>query len=119
MSDEKKIETIDEYIELYSEDIQAKLLELRKIIGNVSQDLTEKISWGMPTFYYRGNVIHFAANKKHIGLYCGSSAVEEFTNHLEEYKTSKGTIQIPYTKEFDVELIQNITRFNLERNRSK
>lgn len=119
MSDKKKIETIDEYIDLCSGDIQAKLLELRKIIGNVSQDLIEKISWGMPTFYFRGNVIHFAANKKHIGLYCGKSAVEEFSEHLQEYKTSNGTIQIPYTKELDVELIQNITRFNLEMNRNK
>ncbi|MDR7870108.1 MAG: DUF1801 domain-containing protein [Tissierellaceae bacterium] len=119
MDKNNKIETIDEYIDGCTKDVKEKLIHLRRIILEVSPDLLEKISWGMPTFYFKGNVIHFASNKKHIGLYCGKSAVEEFSDLLQEYKTSNGTIQIPYTKELDVELIQNITKFNLEMNRNK
>ena len=50
----------------------------------------------MPTFWKGYNIIHFAANKKHIGLYAGEEAVIVFEERLKTYKTSKGTIQIPY-----------------------
>lgn len=119
MKENKKLESIDEYIETCSEEIQMKLIRLRKIIMDVSHELSEKISWGMPTFYFKGNVIHFAVHKKHIGLYCGAEAVIEFSDELQDYKTSNGTIQIPHTKELDKKLIQNIVKFNLEANRKK
>lgn len=32
----------------------------------------------MPTFWKRHNILHFAAAKKHIGLYPGPTAVEAF-----------------------------------------
>ena len=117
--EKKKLETIDEYIGTCSKEIQQKLIDLRKIIMDVSPDLLEKISWGMPTFYFKGNVIHFAAYKKHIGLYCGAEAVAGFSDELQDYKTSNGTIQIPHTKELDKDLIRNIVKFNLQINRKK
>jgi uncharacterized protein YdhG (YjbR/CyaY superfamily) len=114
-----KMKTIDEYIGTCSEEIQPKLMELRQIIRDVSPELIEKISWGMPTFYFKGNIIHFAAHKKHIGLYCGAEAVKIFSNILHSYKTSNGTIQIPNDRELDIDLIQKIVRFNIEGNRNK
>lgn len=119
MKDNIKVQTIDEYIETCSEAIQPKLKELRQIILYASSDLTEKVSWGMPTFYLMGNIIHFAANKKHIGLYCGAEAVKEFGNQLESYKTHNGTIQIPNDRDLDAELIQEIVKFNVQMNKDK
>jgi len=29
----------------------------------------EKISYGIPTFYFNGNLVHFAAYDHHIGFY--------------------------------------------------
>lgn len=119
MQDSVKVQTIDEYILTCSESVQPKLRELRKIIIDASPDLVEKISWNMPTFYYKGNVIHFAANKRHIGLYCGAEAVEEFRDVLVSYNAFKGTIQLPNDRELDVRLIQDIVRFNVEKNINK
>lgn len=119
MQESVKLKTIDEYIGICSEKIQPKLRELRQIIRDTSTELTEKISWNMPTFYFNGNVIHFAAHKKHIGLYCGAEAVQKFRDELLSYKTSNGTIQIPNDRELDIDLIQNIVKFNIEGNRNK
>ena len=119
MEKDIKMKTIDEYIGTCSEEIRPTLRELRQIIRDVSLELTEKISWGMPTFYFKGNVIHFASHKKHIGLYCGAEAVQNFGDELQGYKTSNGTIQIPNNRELDENLIQNIVRFNIEGNRNK
>lgn len=109
-----KIQTIDEYIAICSDDIQPKLQELRQIIKNAAHELTEKMSWQMPTFYYKGNIIHFASHKNHIGIYPGAEAVEVFADRLKDYKTSKGAIQVPNDKDFDIELIQDIVKFNIK-----
>lgn len=119
MEESPRIKTIDEYIGICSEEIQPKLKKLRQIILDASSELTEKISWGMPTFYFSGNIIHFAVHKKHIGLYCGAEAVQYFREKLQSYKTFNGTIQIPNNRELDIDLIQNIVKFNVERNRNK
>lgn len=119
MKENAKIKTIDEYIDTCSEEAQPKLRNLRKIILDASSELAEKISWDMPTFYFKGNVIHFAAHKKHIGLYCGAEAVQFFSERLQSYKTSNGTIQIPNYRELDADLVQDIVKFNVEGNRNK
>ena len=47
-------------------------------------------------------------SKKHIGLYPGPDAVMEFAEKLQEYKTSTGTIQFPYSKPLPLSLIAEI-----------
>ena len=58
----------------------------------------------------RLNIIHFAAAKKHVGLYPGPAAVEQFAERLKEAgcKYSKGSIQIPYSDELPLNLISAI-----------
>lgn len=64
----------------------------------------------MPTYWKDHNIIHFAAQKKHIGLYPGPEAVEFFSEKLKQggLKFSKGSIQIPYSKELPLKLISEI-----------
>lgn len=68
----------------------------------------------MPTFKGKHNIIHFAANKKHLGLYPGEKAIEHFADRLSEYKTSKGTIQLPYDKPMPLDLIADIVKWCYE-----
>ena len=56
----------------------------------------------------------FAGFKKHVGLYPGPEAVQGFSERLKEYKTSKGTIQIPHSRPVPVELISDIARWCYE-----
>ena len=65
----------------------------------------------MPTYWKKHNLIQFAAFKKHIGLYPGPEAVEAFADKLQDYKTSKGAIQIPYDKPLPLELIAQIAKW--------
>lgn len=57
------------------------------------------------------NIIQFAGFKNHVGLHPGPEAVQEFSERLKEYKTSKGNIQLPYSRTVPVELISNIARW--------
>jgi uncharacterized protein YdhG (YjbR/CyaY superfamily) len=115
--EEKTFTNIDEYIALFPADIQDRLRVIRAAIREAAPNATEKISWQMPTFYQHGNVVHFAAFKDHISLFPGASGVEVFTDRLTAYKTSKGTIQFPYSQPIPLELVKEIVRFRVEENK--
>ena len=107
----KAPQTIDEYIASQDESVQPKLNELRIIIQTALPDAQERISWSMPTYWKGRNLIHFAASKKHIGLYPGDEAVAKFAADLEGYSVSKGTIRLPYDKDLPAELITRIAQW--------
>lgn len=99
---------IDEYIANQPENIQVLLLQVRETIRAAAPDATEKISWQMPTFWQGRNLIHFAAQKSHLGIYPGAEAMKHFAPRLAEYMTSKGAIQFPY-KSFGAEQMKLIS----------
>lgn len=109
----KKPETIDEYISAQEVEKQADLKRIREALKAALPEAEERISWSMPTFWKKHNILHFAAAKKHIGLYPGLDAVAAFAEELKDYKTDKGTIRIPYGK-VDTELVKRIARWCLE-----
>lgn len=104
----KPDETIDAYIEAQPENMQPLLHEVRNTLRSVLSDAQERISWRMPTYWKKHNIIHFAAFKDHIGLYPGDQAMVHFADRLKEYKTSKGALQLPYNKPLPLELIAEI-----------
>ena len=119
-NDQKDVHTnmnpIKKYIAEQDETIRPRLEDVYKVISDAMPNAEERISWGMPTFWERRNIIHFAAAKKHIGLYPGPEAIEFFADRLQDYKTSKGAIQLPNNKELPLDLIKDIARWCYERN---
>ncbi len=109
-----KISTIDDYIAAQPAEVQPLLQAIRETIRAAAPDAVEKISWRMPTFWLGENLIHFAAFKKHIGVFPGGEAVGVFVDRLTGYKTSKGTIQFPLGKPIDHELLADIVRWRVE-----
>lgn len=110
----KAPETIDEYIAAAPEEVRQYLTDIRKVIQEALPEAEERISWSMPTFWKKHNIIHFAGFKNHVGLYPGPAAVAAFAGRLEGYKVSKGTIQIPYSRPVPAELVADIARWCYE-----
>jgi uncharacterized protein YdhG (YjbR/CyaY superfamily) len=100
--------SIDEYIIRQADHAQPLLYQLRDTLRSVLPEAEERISWSMPTFWKKRNIIHFAAFKNHIGLYPGDKAIVHFADQLKEYKTSKGAVQFPYSKPIPWKLIADI-----------
>lgn len=111
----EKPQTIDEYIAAQDERVQPRLNEIRAILKKALPEAEECISWSMPTYKKGRNIIHFAASKKHIGVYPGGEATEEFAEELEEIDTSKGTIRLPYDRELPEDLLVRIARWCYEK----
>lgn len=110
----KAPETIDAYILSQPEEVQQYLRAVRDTICAALPEAEERIAWSMPTFWKGHNIIQFAGFKKHVGLYPGPEAVRAFSGRLEGYKTSKGTIQLPYDSPVPKELIADIARWCYE-----
>jgi uncharacterized protein YdhG (YjbR/CyaY superfamily) len=106
-------DTIDEYIAAQPEEIQPVLNKIRKTIKKAAPKAAEKMSWRMPTFWQGENLIHFAAFKKHIGIYPGVQGIAHFEQELSGYKTTKGAIQFPLDKPIDYNLISEITKYRV------
>ena len=108
-----KPQSVDEYIAAQDETIQQKLNEIRTVLRSALPDAEERISWSMPTYRKDHNIIHFAAQKKHIGLYPGPEAVAYFSGRLDQAGLlySKGSIQIPYSDDLPLELIAEIANW--------
>ena len=109
-----KPQNIDEYIAAQDETVQPRLREVHEILRTAIPDAEERISWTMPTYWKGKNIIHFAASKKHLGLYPGGEATTVFAEELKNFDVSKGTIRLPWNKELPTELIQRIARWCYE-----
>lgn len=111
--------SIDEYIATFPEDIQNILQELRATIQACAPDAVEKISYQMPTFDLKGNLVHFAAFKNHIGLYPTPSGIDAFKRELSIYQGATGSIKFPIDKPLPMELIKEIVKFRVSENLEK
>jgi len=112
-------QTIDAYIMDFPPDIQHLLATIRTTIQKAAPDATEIINYGIPTFYLKGNLVHFAAYKNHIGFYPAASGVAAFKEALSSYKTSKGAIQFPIDKPLPLTLISKIVKYRVKENLEK
>ncbi len=112
-------QNIDEYIAAFPKDIQEILMQIRETIHKAAPEALEKISYQMPTFYLNGNLVHFAAYKKHIGFYPAPSGIESFKKELSVYKGAKGSVQFPLDKPIPLDLISKIVKFRISENLKK
>src|SRR5688572_5438134 len=112
----KKAATVDAFIASYPKRVQAVLKTLRRIIKAVVPEAGEKISYGIPTFTLHGNLIHFSAYEKHVGLYPESGPIREFAAQLKKYETAKGTVRFPIDKPLPLALIRKIVKACVKRN---
>lgn len=114
---------IDEYIAAFAPEVQAILEKIRLTIRAAAPEAAEKISYQIPTFALMGNLIHFAAFKKHIGLYPPVNGDAKLRAAISRYKGEKGNLKFPLDEPIPYTLISRIVKFRvkeqLERAESK
>ena len=111
--------TINEYIANFPTDIQNVLEQVRATIKQAAPAASEAISYAMPTFRWKGNLVHFAAFKNHIGFFATPTGNDAFKNELAAYKTGKGSIQLPLDQPMPLDLITRIVAFRVNQNAEK
>lgn len=108
--------SIDEYIARFPPETQKILKELRTLVRATARGVTERISYGIPTFDLNGqSVVYFAAWKKHIGFYPVTGGVAKaFKDEIKAYKRGKGSLQFPLDDPMPKDLIRKIAKFRVK-----
>lgn len=109
-----EIQHVDDYIEQFQSPIKDYLIAMRKTIIAAAPEAVESMSYGMPAYKFKGKpLVYFAAQKKHMGFYATPTGNEAFKKELTKYKCGRGSIQFPYSEPMPLELVSEMTKFNV------
>lgn len=116
----KKFDTVDQYMAESSAATRPLLEEMRAIIKKEAPEAEERISYGMPGYFYNGALVYFGGFKNHVSLFGTSSlSADRFKDDLQDYKTSKGTIQFPLDAPLPTDLVRKLVKFRVKENLAK
>lgn len=107
---------IDEYIANFPKEVQRLLDQLRMTIRRAAPVAEETIKYQIPTFTYKGNLVHFGGYKNHIGFYPTPSGIEKFKKELSGYESAKGSVKFPLDQPIPFDLISDIVAFRVMEN---
>ncbi len=110
---------IDEYIATLPTDVQSIMQKIRSTIQAAAAEAKEAIKYQIPTFTLNGNLVHFAAFKKHIGFYPTPSGIEKFQEELSQYESAKGSVKFPLNQAIPYGLIRKIVEFRVKESTTK
>ena len=115
-------QNVDEYLAGVPEPARSTLSKVRAAIRSAApKETTEAISYGMPTFKYKGSLLAFGSFSKHCSLFPMRLAVmAAFKNDLKGFHTSKGTIRFPVDKPLPAALLKKLVKARVaEKERKK
>lgn len=112
----KPVKNVDEYIAQAPKEVQEKLKELRAVIRTAAPGAEERISYGMPYYYYKGRLVYFQLWKKHIGFYVPTPVLEEHKSELKGYETTKATVRFPLDEKLPLALIKKLVQARVRKN---
>ena len=119
MTDRSAPKNIDEYIAAFSPDVQAILKKIRLTIRQAAPEAEEKISYKMPAFTLDGDLIYFAAFKKHIGIFPPVQGDEKLSQEIARYRGEKGNLKFPLDEPIPYALIRRVVKFRLKEHRKR
>jgi uncharacterized protein YdhG (YjbR/CyaY superfamily) len=111
--------TIDEYVAAFPRDVRNILQRVRETIRKEAPEAEEAMKYRLPTFVLHGNLVHFGAFQRHLGLYPTPSGIEAFKDELARYTNAKGSVQFPFDEPIPYGLIAKIVRFRVAEARRK
>jgi uncharacterized protein YdhG (YjbR/CyaY superfamily) len=109
-----KFNNIDDYIAGFPHETQLILEKLRLTIRKAAPEAKETINYGIPTFTLKGNLVHFAAFKNHVGFYPTPSGIEAFKKELSVYEGAKGSVKFPISELLPFDLVTKIVEFRVK-----
>ena len=112
--------TVDEYLARVPEPAHSTLMKIRATIRTaVPAEATEALSYGIPSFKYKGTLVWYAAFAKHCSLFPTAAVIDKLKNKLKSYSISKGTIQFPVDKPLPAALVKKVMKARVAQVESK
>jgi uncharacterized protein YdhG (YjbR/CyaY superfamily) len=121
MMGEGKAKDVESYLAACPEPHRSTLEKIRATIRSVvPKEATETISYGMPSFRYKGALVAYGAFKEHCSFFpMSASLLDDFSDELKGFRTSKGTVQFPIDKPLPAALLRKLVRARVVQNEAK
>lgn len=107
---------VDVYIAAAPAAVRPKLRQLRATIKAAAPKATERISYGIPYYDYRGRLVYFAVFKDHVGLYMLGRAKARYAKELKPYLSGVSTARFPLDRALPVGLVRKIVKARMAEN---
>lgn len=107
---------VNSYIKAAPARVQPMLRQLRQAIKESAPDATETISYGMPTYEYRGKLANFAIYEKHIGLYGVVHEDKPVDPEARPFLENRSTLRFPIDRPLPVSLIKRVVAARVREN---
>lgn len=112
--------SVEAYLAALPAPHRAALEKLRGQIRAAAPMATEKISYGIPTFFHEGNLVHMAAFKDHCSFFPGSDGVTLLLREkLAGFEVAKGTIRFTPEKPLPAALVRKIVNLRVAANEKR
>ncbi len=109
--------TVDEYLATLAEPAKSALTAVREAIRDAAPQAEECISYQIPTYKYKGMLVHFAAFKNHCGFYgVSKTVINGFKDQLPDCKINGTTIQFKASQGLPADVIKEIVTIRLKEN---
>jgi len=118
MAPAPKARNIDEYIAAFPTDVQAILQRIRRTVAKAAPAAREKISYAIPAFELDGQLVYFAAFKRHIGFY-PPVRDPKLKKEAAVYAGEKGNLRFPFDEPIPYALITKIVKARIKENRER
>src|ERR1039457_5351887 len=112
---------VEAYLAAVPEPARSTLEKVRATISSiVPPETTEALSYGMPSFRYKGGLVAYAAFKDHCSFFpMNASLIDTMKEELKGYRTSKGTLQFPVDKPLPAALVKKMVKARIADNEQK
>ena len=112
--------TIDEYLARVSPEQRVALERLRKTIRAAAPKAEECITYGIAAFQQQGMLVGFGATRSHCAFYLMSaSTLDEFSDDVEGYDISKGTIRFQPDQPLPSALVRKLVKARIAENEGR
>jgi uncharacterized protein YdhG (YjbR/CyaY superfamily) len=114
----RKAQNIDEYIAAFPTDVQAILQKIRTTVAKAAPAARERISYAIPAFELDGQLVYFAAFKRHIGFF-PPVRDPQLKKEAAAYAGEKGNLRFPLDEPIPYTLITKLVKARVRENRER
>ena len=109
MDKTKAAANVDEYLAQQTPENQVLLAELRTVIKASAPMAEEVISYQIPTYKYKGALVHFAAFKNHCSFFgVSKKLIEKYNDELAPFVTEGTTIRFTPDNPLPLDLVKRM-----------
>ncbi len=117
---QRKPTSVDEYLDSVPPRAREVLGRIRRTIKAAAPSAEEVISYGMPSFRYKGALVYYAAFEDHLSFFPGSlSVIRTLKPELKPFDASGGTIRFMVEHPLPVALVRKIVMMRMKENEQR